>query len=145
MSDRFKDKFIDTLLTEYQACHMNRNHYDSLSWTICSIFTSASLALLGISFLNPVVNNPLDVILIASFSILIFVIYMAYERHARPWIKASLDRCHEIEEELRRLGFHTTLHTNIRGIEQIRGIWILRSLVMIVLFAWIFRIMFLFI
>ena len=58
---------IDVLLAEYQASHRNRNHYDSVRWTIGSILMAASLTLFGISFMEPVRNNFWDVILIAFF------------------------------------------------------------------------------
>jgi hypothetical protein len=45
-----ENKEIDVFLNEYQAPHHNRNHYDSLHWTIGSIFKAASFALFDFSF-----------------------------------------------------------------------------------------------
>jgi hypothetical protein len=47
---KLTDKEVDVLIGEYQACHRNRNHYDSVGWTIGSIFIAVSLALIGFSF-----------------------------------------------------------------------------------------------
>jgi glucose uptake protein GlcU len=47
---KLTDKEVDVSIGEYQACHRNRNHYDSVEWTIGSIFIAVSLALIGFSF-----------------------------------------------------------------------------------------------
>ena len=66
-------KKIDVLLAEYQACHRNRDHYDSVRWTIGSIFIATSLTLFGISFLKEVRGNLMEVIFIAVFSVLLML------------------------------------------------------------------------
>jgi len=75
---------------------------------------AASLTLLGISFLDPVVRNPAHVVFIAHFSIFVFVIWIALAAHNQRWIDASYCRLHEIEEELRKLDFNVRLHTSMK-------------------------------
>jgi hypothetical protein len=65
-------KEVDILLAEYQAAHMNRDHYDSVRWTMGSIFIVGSLTLFGISFAEPVVGMPLQVGLLAVVSVILF-------------------------------------------------------------------------
>lgn len=139
LTDREKKK-IDALLVEYQACHRNRNHYDSVRWTIGSIFIATSLALFGISFLKEVRERFIEVILITTFSLLLMIIWYAYSAHVNPYVMASTLRFHEIELELEKWDFDVTLHYSVWKIKQmIRGVWITYFLFLVVLSAWFLR------
>ena len=122
------DKRIDVLLNEYTACHSNRDHYDSIRWTIVSIFGGASIATFGISFLDPVRGNPYAVGSLAAFSVILLVISWAYYQHVNPWVNLSLIRTFQVENELRSLGFNIQLHYQIRANDnahfKFRGLWI---------------------
>lgn len=138
------DKTVEVLLAEYHACHMNRNHYASVKWTIGSILIAASFTLLGISFVQEVVYNFEAVTLLASFSLASIVIWNCYNEHVRWFIKRSLDRMEEIEKELRNLGFGIKLHSSIRAKKQISARWISILLTITMFAAWIFRILLLY-
>ena len=136
MSDKTK---VEVLLAEYRACHMNRNNYDSVVWTIGSIFIAASFTLLGISFVQEIRIE--EVALLAGFSLASILIWTCYKEHVGWFIKRSLDRMEEIEKELRNLGFGIKLHSSIRAKKQIRGVWNAILLTVTVFAAWIFRIL----
>lgn len=142
LADREKAE-IDILLAEYQACHTNRNHYDNLRWTIGSIFIASSLALFGISFMNEV-RLPIEVIMMASFSLLLIVIWYGYNQHVNPYVLASIKRLHEIELELYKMCFDMKLHKSVwerekKELIKPRGAWITYFLFLIVLGAWFLR------
>ncbi|MEM3448093.1 MAG: hypothetical protein QXP38_04320 [Nitrososphaerota archaeon] len=141
MTNESRNDKISVLLAEYQAAHMNRDHYDSMRWTIGSIFIASSLTLLGISFLEPVAHYHLQVLAITSFSCALFFVWLAYSQHVEPWVKASLKRLYEIEEELKVLGFDMRLHHSIREKRQIRGRWIRNFLIILVLSSCIVRLL----
>jgi len=114
-----------------------------MRWTIGSIFIAASLTLLGISLLESVALHPLQVLVMTSLSLALFFIWLAYSEHVEPWVKASLKRFYEIEEELRGLGFNMRLHHSIREKKQIGGRFIRNSLVIIVVSSCTVRLLFL--
>lgn len=137
---------VEALLAEYQACHMNRDHYDSVRWTIGSIFIAASLTLFGISFLEPIVHNRPAVVVMAAFSLFLFAVWYAYNQHVNPYVKTSLRRLREIESELKNMGLVSQgvsiprLHTLIRkAAPEGRGIWIVRALAAMLILAWVLR------
>ena len=134
MSDKTN---VEVLLTEYRACHMNRDHYESVKWMIGSIFIAASFTLLGISFVREVRN--VEVALLASFSLVSIFIWTCYSEHVRWFIKRSLDRIEEIEKELQSLGYSIKLHSSIRAKKQIRARWITVFLIITMFAAWICR------
>jgi hypothetical protein len=105
------EKRIEVLLAEYDACHKNRDHYDIIRWTIASIFAGASIAIFGASFLEPALDSPYAVVLLTVLSLVLLGISAAYHEHVDPWVRISLDRAFEIENELRTLGFGTQLHS----------------------------------
>jgi len=108
---------VQALLSEYHACHLNRNHFDTLRWTIGSIFIAASLALLSISFLQDVKDSPQgEVEWLALFSLLLMVVWFVYHRYTNRFVVLSLQRMWNIEESLRNLdvGLDTELHTFIK-------------------------------
>ncbi len=133
---------MKALLTEYEACQTNRNHYDSVRWTIASIFIGFSLTTFGVSFLNGA-NTIVAVFLLASFSILLFLIAIAYYEHVDPWIETSQDRLWQIEDQLQDLGLVVRLHHMIdeeSGRYEGRGTLITYILIAIVVMFWALRI-----
>ncbi len=143
--EELEKKKIDVLLAEYQACHRNRNHYDSVCWTIGSIFIAISLTLFGISFIEEVRNGFWEVLLIGVLSVLLMLIWYAYSQHVNMYVLESILRLHEIEHELRGMGFNIKLHEAIykRAQHQVRGAWITFILLAVVLGAWFLRMSFL--
>lgn len=133
----------DVLLAEYRACHMNRSHYENIAWTIGSIFIVASLTLFGISFVEEVRHSIFEVVLLASFSMVLMSVWVIYVFYVHPYVMISLNRLWQIEQELQKLGFNAPrLHTSIRAKKRtIRGRYITSSLFILVLVAWIFRIL----
>ena len=95
------------------------------------------------SFLDKA-NNPLGVLLLAFFSILLLVVWIAYFRHADPWIRISKDRAWQIEDELAsKSGISVRLHHEIREKTERyegRGRKITTLLVIIVVVFWLVRI-----
>jgi magnesium-transporting ATPase (P-type) len=140
-----EDTRVNVLLAEYQLAQMNRDHYESGRWNMGTIFIAASLTLFGISFLRDVNDNPPAPLLIAVFSILLMVIWGAYNVHVQPYVELSFSRLHEIERTLRELGYLDIprLHATIRAetIRQRRGIWITIALFVVILLAWAVRIL----
>ena len=133
--DKDRNK-INVLLEEYQACHRNRNHYDSLRWTIGSIFIATSLALFGLSF----GRRFEEIFVIAIFSYFLILIWYLYSQHVNPYVMSSIKRFHEIELELWKMGFDTKLHKSIAEIRQERGVNITLFLFSAVFALWILRI-----
>jgi len=143
-SNELEKKRIDAFLAEYQACHRNRNHYDSVRWTIGSIFMATSFTLFGISFMETIRNNFMEVNLIAVFSILLTLIWYAYFQHVNLYIMTSFERFLEIETELQKMGLDVRLHHSIvcasKCKKQKRGYYITAGLLITVFLAWIVRI-----
>ncbi|NIO37996.1 hypothetical protein GTO27_09880 [Candidatus Bathyarchaeota archaeon] len=141
--DEQQKKEIDVLLAEYQACHRNRNHYDSVRWTIGSIFMATSLALFGISFVEEQLGI-LEVLLIAVFSFFLIFVWYAYSQHVNLYVLESLLRFHKIERRLCDMGFdislHKSIHDRTQQQQQRRGIWSTFLLFVVVLTAWFLRI-----
>lgn len=108
---------IDILLNEYQTCHRNRNHYDSVRWTIGSIFIVASLTLFGLSL----EKNVETVILAYCFSWSLILIWYFYSQHVNPYIMRSMIRMHAIEKKLRDWKFEIELHKSILDPEPKEG------------------------
>lgn len=104
---------IRVWLAEYEACHSNRNHFDSTYWLIASIFLVASFTLLGLSFQEAIINNVSVVLLMTSFSVFLFAILYFYNVMIQRYIKNSYKRMLEIEAELRSLKLDIQLHTTI--------------------------------
>jgi len=143
------DKTVDVLLAEYQASHMNRDHYHSLVWTIGSVLIPTSIALVGASLLDPLINNLRAVLALAAFSLALVFVWYAYNLHADPWVKKSILRCQEIEKELEGSGYVSPicihppiprLHTLIQHGKQRRGISIGRAFLICMVLAWAVRI-----
>jgi len=143
------DRRVDILLAEYQACHMNRDHYHGIVWTMGSIFITASIALFGASLVEPIVKNPSAVAVLAICSIILLVTWLAYNFHVDPWVTKSLRRCREIEEEFSRMKYTSSvcikppiprLHTLIGARPQIPGIWITISFFTAMLMVWLIRV-----
>jgi uncharacterized membrane protein YdcZ (DUF606 family) len=93
---------IDALLAEYEACYKTRDHYDSINWTIGSIFIASVLLLLGQSFQIKIqtFTDRVSVLLIALVSFLLVVIWFVYIQHVQPTINRSIERAREIENWL---------------------------------------------
>ena len=93
---------IDILLNEYQACYANRNHYATTNWLRASIFIVASLTSVGASL--QITDNSM-VYLLAFISWFLLVLWFLYLEHVDPWIMTSILRSHQIEQELRLMGY----------------------------------------
>ncbi len=109
----YEDRRIDVLLNEYQAGHRNRNHYDSVRWTVGSILIATSFALLGLSFQEKIYEEFWAVNFMAFFSIWLFLLWYIYNQYVNPYIMGSILRMHEIEQELRDGNFDIRLHKSI--------------------------------
>lgn len=106
------DKQIDALLSEYEACHRNRNHYDSLRWTVGSILLVASLTLLGASFTKEVAaSSPVEMWFIALFSLAVLIGWYIYFTAIGLNIYTTFVRFLQIELELLKKGINISLHT----------------------------------
>jgi len=133
---------IDIYLNEYQACHRNRNHYDSVRWSIGSIFIAASFTVFGFSLGQNDISVAFSLILLSLFS---FFTWYVYFQHVNPFVMASIVRMQEIEKELRNMGYKINLHNSIRNLKrELRGIWITFCLLLFMSFAWIYKILLLF-
>jgi hypothetical protein len=113
LEERRKFKKVDVLLAEYAACNETRDHFDGTAWVIGSIFVAISMSILAATTLNPVYQEPIAVAALGGFSILLFLVWVSYELHVRPWVIASFTRASEIEDELKTLGYEAKLHHNI--------------------------------
>ncbi|MDH5266766.1 MAG: hypothetical protein OEW62_03705 [Candidatus Bathyarchaeota archaeon] len=114
-----QDKQIDIWLAEYQACHSNRNHYETIAWTIGSIFIVASFTLFGISFWEELANGSVAVWLLGFFSLLLMGIWLSYVVYVQEYVKASQKRLWKIEEELQGKKYDIQLHTTIKSKKRI--------------------------
>ena len=136
-----KETNVDVLLQEYQACHRNRNHYDSIRWSIGSIFIAISSAVFGISLTAEVIDTLNLVITMAFFSLALILAWYFFVQHVNPYVWLSVVRFHEIEQELRNLGYNIRLHKSIYGNKQfVKGKHITFLILLIFTFAWFFRI-----
>jgi hypothetical protein len=142
------DKKIDILLAEYQNTLGNRNHYESVQWTIGTLFIAASLTSLGVSFLRDVSCNSEAVLMICIFSLLLVGVWVAYNLHSQPYVDTSHLRLQQIEKEIRRLARTTypTLHKDIHEAKKGRrlGTYITISMVLVLVSAWLTRVWLLF-
>lgn len=150
-----EDKEIDILLAEYQACHLNRNLYDTVRWVIGSILIGTSLTLIGISFIQQIISDVYIIILLASSSIILLVIWMLYVIHTERWIKRTFEQMRWIEKRVRELypkihgntmSLHTSINDEAKKKEEecyIRGVYLRNWLFLILFFAWVIRISFL--
>jgi hypothetical protein len=135
---------VDALLTEYQIAQANRDHNETIRWTICSIFIGVSLAVYGFSFTSDLRENFLAVSLLAGFSMVLMTIWAAYSAHVQPYVNFSQDRLWEIEMELQAMVFapFPKLHLTIKDKTPRpgRGRQITFSLFMTLLTAWLLRV-----
>jgi hypothetical protein len=93
---------IRALLVEYDACYKTRDHYETVQWTIGSIFIAGSLILLGASFQIRIetITDRLGVLYISVVALVLFMIWFAYFEHVQPMINDSIKRAKEIEDWL---------------------------------------------
>lgn len=131
---------ISILLGEYQACHRTRNHYDSVRWTIGTIFIGTSLGLFGLS-----ASSNIDIVLLSgAFSIGLMFIWYLYAQHVNPYVMESLVRFHEIEIELEKMNFkieqHRSIYNTNKIVQKPKGTTITYSLFFLVLTIWTIRI-----
>jgi len=145
---------LNIYLNEYQACYRQRNHYDSLSWTIGSLFIAASFTLFGFSFQEYLINNTnkeinnIYVIFLSIISIGLIFIWYFYNQNVNPWVLAAIIRMHQIEIEITDIGFDIQLqnlvHTlDVRAREHNpffkRGVTITFVFFIVSILAWVFR------
>jgi hypothetical protein len=89
---------LHALMTEYDACFKAWDHYDSVEWTIGSIFIASSLFLLAVSFeVPPTKISFVAVVSLCVVSLMLFGIWYAYVLHVEPYIKDSWNRAIQIE------------------------------------------------
>jgi len=141
VTEDHRNQQLRVWLAEYQACHLNRDHYHGLAWITGSIFIAGSLALLGTSFLDPVVYDPRLVLFMGDFSIVLFIVWVVYLTYVQHFATMSLERARKIEKEIQSLDFDIRLHTDIEATRHWRGRWNLVLLWIVVLVAWITRIL----
>ena len=84
--DDYTKKKIDVLLNEYQACYRDRNHFDGLIWTIGGVFAALSLASVSASFLQGIAMKPLEVNVMAIFSIALMLLWYFHIRYLTPYV-----------------------------------------------------------
>ena len=139
MTTTHEELQLNVLLNEYHACHRNRNHYDSIRWSIGSIFIAASLTVYGLSLDKDDPSVAVPLVLLSMFSILI---WYAYFQHVNPWVMGSIERMQKIEDEIRKMSYKINLHNSIRNNQRIvRGTWITFILLLILSVAWIYKIL----
>jgi hypothetical protein len=136
-----KARDLDILLSAYQMCNANRDHYDSERWIIGSVFLGASVAAFGISYLNS--NSLLDVVAIALFSQLLFSIFVLYDQLVQPYVDISLARSREIEKTLdaefgKGPGLHLLIHERTEN-RRLKGKYLVRTLIVITTGVWVLR------
>lgn len=133
-------KKVDALLAEYEACHMNRDHYDSVRWTISSVLVGASLASFAISFLEPLCASQTSVTQLSVFSVIIVCTALLYHLHIERYVRMSIERFWSVEEELDKFGLNVRLHRTIRG--RMGGIGKLTTLLLFgsLILAWVMRV-----
>jgi hypothetical protein len=145
MDDDELEMKVDVLVAEYQAAHINRNHYEGIRWTIASILMAASFTLMGISFIQEIKDSTIEVVLLACVSLALMMVWFAIHTYVSPFVRLSLERLWEIEKELQSLGFDAPkLHTTIRKeteFQKGRGLMIRYGFVILAYFAWLFRIL----
>lgn len=135
---------VDALLTEYQIAQANRDHNETLLWTIGSILIGVSLAVYGLSFTSDLRENFLAVSLLAFFSMVLMTIYGFYNAHVQPYVNLSQDRLWEIEMELQAMVFapfpklHLTIRDTTPRAGQGRRITLSFSVTLLV--AWLLRV-----
>jgi hypothetical protein len=90
---------VDALLTEYSACYKTRDHYESMQWTIGSIFIVGALVILGGSFQIKIQStiDRLGVLCISAVSLVLAIIWLAYLHNVQRYIRDSRRRALEIE------------------------------------------------
>jgi hypothetical protein len=144
------DTRVDVLLKEYEMAQDNRNHYENGRWLIATVFIVTSLTLFGASFLKDVTKDitGLPVILMATSSVTLLLIWKAHWDRVQPFVDESFQRLRGIEGELRNLGFTDIprLHTNIaeetrRTCRTGKGQWIIWWMLITILSAWFMRLL----
>jgi hypothetical protein len=142
-NDKIRQEKIQVWLKEYEVCHCARNHFDTIRWTIGSIFLVVSFALLGLSFQKDIAGDPPMITLITFFSVFPVVIWLLYDRLLQPYIDSCYERIWKIEEELRAQGMDIWLNTNMKqDFPKGRGKRILYLATSLILAIAILRIMF---
>lgn len=112
-SDEKQNKKIESLLTEYRACHLNRSHYSSVRWSIGSIFIVGSLTLIGFSLTITKILTLEELIGMAIVSLLSTLVWYIYNRIITQYVLLSIKRMHQIEQKLQKKNFDIRLHTSI--------------------------------
>jgi hypothetical protein len=105
---------LEIWLAEYAAANSTRDHYDGTRWLIGSIFIAAIFTLFASSFLDQVARNNIASKLMAVISIVLWFVFVYYNHHVQPWVSAAIDRCHNIEGNLRHAGHDICLHASIK-------------------------------
>ena len=104
---------IKVWLAEYEACHSNRNHFESIYWVIASVFLVASFTLLGLTFQESIINNVSVVLFLTLLSVFLFIVLCLYNFMIQRYVDISYQRILTIEEQLRNLKLDIQLHTTI--------------------------------
>jgi hypothetical protein len=139
---------LEVLLSEYQACLMTRDHYDSTRWLIGTIFIALGFSLFGVSFLEPITLDTWSIGLVGTLSIALWLFFLYYDQHVQPWISISIQRSHSIERLLRAKDYDVRHQLSIAYLEpdfkvpkkQVSAFWAVVILTMLLVAMWILRI-----
>jgi hypothetical protein len=144
------DDNLQVLLASYQAAIMSRDHYDSVRWTIGSVFIGAELATYGISFLSTL--GLAEITALAIFSEALLAIFVLYDQLVQPYIDLSFMVCREIEERLKTKYDFPALHTEItertwnelteksKRTDKLRGKYVFDAFILIIMLSWVVRV-----
>jgi hypothetical protein len=98
-----KEKKIDILLQEYQQTLSNRNHYHSIRWTMGTLFITATFSLFGASFLKELLDQPVGVVTMGVFSLLLLAVWVAFSLHGQTYVDTCHIRLNQIEKQIQDL------------------------------------------
>lgn len=128
-------------MTEYQACNDTRNHYDNICWVIGSIFIATAFLIFGASFTAEVMPSLKYNLLLAFTSITVLSIWYVFAQHIYPFVWLAVVRCHQIEQNLRTLGYNVKLQKSIFDYKQkLKGNYIVFGILVLIDVAWLARI-----
>jgi hypothetical protein len=140
---------VKVWLAEYDAAIQTRNHYDSTRWLIGSIFIAIIFTMFAASF-QPLVMSIFSISVLAGVSLILWCVFVYYDQHVQPWIKAALFRCRMIEGYLQSKGYDYRLQSYIgyeydrsgnliRKRNQVGAIWVVVLFSIMIPLMWIAR------
>ena len=131
---------IEILLNEYRACHMNRDNYTRIRWSVGSIFLAASIALIGISISQGEKIRDIEIISLMIISVFLFLVWHIYNnRILSIYTMMSIRRMHQIERQLRIMRLHRDIYAFQKKNTKWKGQYIVLLFWGTLYFSWIFR------